>query len=244
MLCCQHIFPWLSLTIRPYHLSLPVGLLNYTLCSYWVVVDKFLLVVEYLHNRRRTSRMSSSLLFQQCPRCLVHLVWMILEMGGRWPYNWCFVGCCFQDLFNIARSILVQFPSNFFSIHLISVHLVHPYSRIDMTAARKKLRFILSDKSDFHMIDNLSIAVHAFASRTLMWFLVYETLLPRYVNLSTNFKESPFGMEMSPFFKLKHMYSVLSAFTRRSIPPAVCPRLCNRDSAWVDVFARSSMSSA
>ena len=31
-------------------------------------------------------------------------------------YSCCFVGCCFQDLFNIAHSILVQFPSTFFSM--------------------------------------------------------------------------------------------------------------------------------
>ena len=24
-------------------------------------------------------------------------------MGGRWPYSFCFVGCCLQDLFKIAR---------------------------------------------------------------------------------------------------------------------------------------------
>ena len=29
----------------------------------------------------------------------------------RWPYCWCLVGCCRQDLFNIARSILVQLTS-------------------------------------------------------------------------------------------------------------------------------------
>ena len=28
-------------------------------------------------------------------------------MGCRWPYSWCFVGCCLQNLFNIARSILI-----------------------------------------------------------------------------------------------------------------------------------------
>ena len=28
-------------------------------------------------------------------------------MAGRWPYSWCFVGCCCQDLFNIACNILV-----------------------------------------------------------------------------------------------------------------------------------------
>ena len=81
--------------------------------------------------------------------------------GGRWPYSCCFLGCCFEDLF--CSSILVQFLSSFFSICLASVHVVHPYSRIDTIAAWKKLSFILSDRFDFHVIDNLSIASHAFA---------------------------------------------------------------------------------
>ena len=54
-----------------------------------------------------TSLMSSSLLLQQCPACLVRLTWIVFVMGGRWPYSWCYLGCCHQDLFNIARSILV-----------------------------------------------------------------------------------------------------------------------------------------
>ena len=49
--------------------------------------------------------------------------------------------------------------------------------------AWKKLRFILSDKFDFHMIDNLSIAVHAFTSGILILFSVDKMLLPSYVNL-------------------------------------------------------------
>ena len=52
-------------------------------------------------------------------------------------------------------------------------------SNINMTAAWKKLRFILSVRSDFYMTDNLSIAIHAFASHVLMSFLIDETLLPR-----------------------------------------------------------------
>ena len=56
---------------------------------------------------RSTSQMSSSLLLQQCPACLVRLAWIVFVMGGRWPYSWCLVGCCRQDLFNIARNILV-----------------------------------------------------------------------------------------------------------------------------------------
>ena len=89
-------------------------------------------------------------------------------MGGRWPYSWCLVGCCCQDLFHIARNILVELPSSFFSSRLVSVQVVHPYSSIDTTAAGKKLRFILSVRSDFHMIESLSIAVHAFVSRVSM----------------------------------------------------------------------------
>ena len=61
-----------------------------------------------------------------------------LEMGGRWPYSCCFVGCCFQNLFNIAHSILVQFPSSFFFIHLVSILVVHPSTRSDMTYFEKK----------------------------------------------------------------------------------------------------------
>ena len=49
----------------------------------------------------------------------------------------------------------------FFSIRLVSVHVVHPYSSIDTTAAWKRLRFILSVRSDFHMIESLLIVVHA-----------------------------------------------------------------------------------
>ena len=79
----------------------------------------------------RTSLMRSYLLLLQCPTCLVRLIWMILEIGSMWPYSCCFVECCFQDLFNIAPSILVQLLSSFFSGHLVSDHVVHPYSRTD-----------------------------------------------------------------------------------------------------------------
>ena len=56
---------------------------------------------------KSTSLMSSSLLLQQGPACLVRLIWIVFVIGGRWPYTWCLVGCFRQDLFKIARSILV-----------------------------------------------------------------------------------------------------------------------------------------
>ena len=80
------------------------------------------------------SLMSSSRLLQQCPACLVSLAWTVFVMRGRWPYRWCLVGCCFQDLFSIARNILVQMPSSFFSSRLVSVQVVHTYSSIDTTS--------------------------------------------------------------------------------------------------------------
>ena len=89
-------------------------------------------------------------------------------------------------------------PSSFFSLCFVSVHVVHPYSSLDMTVAWKEFHFILSDRSDLHMTDSLSIAVHAFASRILMSFSVDEKLLPRYVNLSASFRDTPpFSVELS-----------------------------------------------
>ena len=59
------------------------------------------------------------------------------------------------------------------------VHVVHPYSSIDVTTAWKKLRSILSVRSDFHIIDSLLIAVHAFINLVSIPFSVDATLLPR-----------------------------------------------------------------
>ena len=121
-------------------------------------------------------------------------------------------------------------PSNFFSSRFVSVQVVHPYSSIDTTAAGKKLRFILSVWSDFHMIHSLSIAVHAFVSRVSMSFSVDETLLPRSVNLSTSFREVPSSVEMSPVW-LKHIYSVLCALTWRPMLAAITQECCEQ--CWI-----------
>ena len=56
---------------------------------------------------KSTSLMSSFLLLQQCPACLVRLTWIVCVIGGRWPYSWCLVGCCRQDLFNIYIYIYI-----------------------------------------------------------------------------------------------------------------------------------------
>ena len=43
---------------------------------------------------RSTSLMSSSLLLQQCPACLVRRTCIVFVMGGKCPYSWSLVGCC------------------------------------------------------------------------------------------------------------------------------------------------------
>ena len=57
---------------------------------------------------KSTSLMSSSLLLQQCPACLVRLTWIVFVIGGRWPYSWCLVGCCCQDLLYIYIYIYTE----------------------------------------------------------------------------------------------------------------------------------------
>ena len=69
----------------------PVSSHNY--CMY-VRAGRPAFAWPYMGVHRSTSLMSSSLLLQQCPACLVRLTWIVFVIGGRWPYIWCFVGCC------------------------------------------------------------------------------------------------------------------------------------------------------
>ena len=113
----HHVVPlaWISLTLF-HHFSLsfiasgrssglhPVS--SHSYCMY-VRAGHPAFARLYVGVHRSKSLMSSSLLLQQCPACLVRLTWIVFVMGGRWPYSWCLVGCYRQDLFNIAHSILV-----------------------------------------------------------------------------------------------------------------------------------------
>ena len=162
-----HGYPWFSPTSRLYRpllLAGPQGHISYrhraVVCRFYLVIMILPFSCEGVHSSM--SLMSLSLFLQKCPTCLVHLTWIVFVIGGKWQYSCCFVGCCLQDLINTTRNIAVMFLSSFFSLRLVSVHVVHPYSSVDTTAAWKKLRFILSVRSDFHMTDSLLIAVHDF----------------------------------------------------------------------------------
>ena len=73
-------------------------------------------------------------------------------------------GC---KLFKTARSILVYFPSSLSPQRFVGVHVVHPYSSMDITTIRKKRRFILTEIFDFYKIDSLLIAFHVFVKLML-----------------------------------------------------------------------------
>ena len=76
-------------------------------CCMYIRAGRPAFTRPYAGVHRSTLLMSSSLLLQQCPACLVRLTWIVFVMGGRWPHSWCLVGYCRRDLFNITRSILV-----------------------------------------------------------------------------------------------------------------------------------------
>ena len=113
----HHVVPlaWISLTLSC-HFSLSFiatgrssGLHSVSSHSCWMYVragrSAFAWPCAGVH--RSTSLMSSSLLLQECPACLARLTCIVFVMGGKWPYSWCLVGCCRQDLFKIALNIPV-----------------------------------------------------------------------------------------------------------------------------------------
>ena len=52
-------------------------------CCIYVRAGHLAFAWPYARVHRSTSLMSSSLLLQQCPACLVHLTWIVFVMGGR-----------------------------------------------------------------------------------------------------------------------------------------------------------------
>ena len=94
MSCHRHDYPWPSVVTSPYRSSPLVNIQGYipyppiaAVCMFELVVLLFPVGVH-----RSTSLLSSSLLLQQCPACLVRLNSIVFVMGGSWPYSWCLWG--------------------------------------------------------------------------------------------------------------------------------------------------------
>ena len=73
----QRGYPWPSLAISPYHLSLPAGLQGYILCPHIVAVCKFVLVVLLLHIHMWGSTGVHRLWARPCFSSSVPRVWFI-----------------------------------------------------------------------------------------------------------------------------------------------------------------------
>ena len=71
-------------------------------CSCWS--SCFCMAMCGVH--KSTSLMSSSLLLQQCPACLVRLTWIVFVIGGRWPYSWCLVGVAARTYSRLLAAFL------------------------------------------------------------------------------------------------------------------------------------------
>ena len=93
-------------------------------CCMYVRAGRPTLAHPYVGVHRSTSLMSSSLLLQQCPACLVRQTCIVFVMGGKCPYSWSLVGCCRQDLFNTALNGTKIFTK---TTHSSQGHHVHIY---------------------------------------------------------------------------------------------------------------------
>ena len=128
------------------------------------------------------------MLHQWYPPCLVCFTRIVFDMGVT-DYT---AVVSWDVATRICLSELVAFLCcshlTFSSMRFASIHVVPPYSSIH--TAWKKSRFILSVWSDLQMTDDLSTTVYTFAR--LISFSADEILLLGYMNLSTNFRCSPF----------------------------------------------------
>ena len=129
-----HVVPqaWISLTLSR-HFSLSFislgrssGLHPVSSHSCWMYVraGRPCFCLPYAGVHRITSLMSSSLLLQQCPACLVRLTCIVFVMGGKWPYSWCLVGCWRQDfLIEMWPKRTQYYPGSIYAISFENISL-------------------------------------------------------------------------------------------------------------------------
>ena len=135
----------------------------------------------YVGVLRSTSLINSSLFLQQCPACLLRLTWIVFMMGGWWPYSWCFVRCCLQDLFNIAIYIYIY----------IYIYIVPRQDKKDATqglsAEFKRFEFYVQFLFFFFLVRVLLLEIQLASFRSNHVLFVITILFPT-----------------APFFSLSH----------------------------------------
>ena len=130
------------------------------------------------------------------PALVVHFTWLLCEMGGKCLYSCYFVKCCFQHLFKTICSLFVGGSNLAFSPGIVSKWC---NNMILLTCLElRKCSILFNQRSDFHIVLNLSIAVSALPVCMLTLFSVDEILLPRHTNCSSNFRGLSFNNGMAP----------------------------------------------
>ena len=108
-------------------------------------------------------------------------------MRGKWQCNCYFVGYCLQNLFKTACSMLGSYHLAF-SPNILLKSKWCSHTVVLTTTDWKNSHLIQSERSDFNMVDNLSMTVHALPICMLTLLSVDEILLLRYMNRSDNFR--------------------------------------------------------
>ena len=128
-----------SLASSPYHSSLLAGLQGYIPYPYIAAVCMYVragrpaFAWPYVGVHRSTSLMSSSLLLQQCPACLVRLTCIVFVIGGKWPYSWCLVWCCQKNYIYTSCHAISTDIHDILSPHL---PIIHCFRQILMATSR------------------------------------------------------------------------------------------------------------
>ena len=160
-----------TLAPRPYRPSFPEGLLDYILCPRRTASGEFYLVVQHLLVCVKVSRGEHRIWVRPyLPTVSSMFCSLTLDDfrdGRQVAYSYCFVGCCFKELLNIAHSLLMQLTSIFFSQYACSASMWCIHAVVWTRPLHVKMRFIWSDWSDHLMTDNLSIAARVFAYRAI-----------------------------------------------------------------------------
>ena len=180
MSCCKHEYPWPSLVTSPNRSSPLVSLLGHIPYPHIAAECMFELVVLLLPGHMWGSLMSSSLLLQQCPACLVRLTWIVFVMGGWWPYSWCLVGCCRQVLFNIARSILLLYIYIYRVARLVYIYIYIYISKLLCTSKMRvekwKWKYVVPSISfqTFFFVQAFKIVIDSWKFSILLLYSLWD----------------------------------------------------------------------
>ena len=110
---------------------------------------------------------------------------MVFEIGGKCPCSCCFVVCCFQDLFNLTRSIFVQSSSSFFFTRFVNfctswtlnTKSLFQVKQAYLASSSQKVQDVLSisQSSVVHQIQRVALGKYqaSFTSHCPMMFISF-----------------------------------------------------------------------